>query len=355
MRKSIVNLFLLAIFICINSACMDRNNIEISWENSITLPGCKEMQKNVGLAGVYSGIIGNKILILGGANFPDKYPWEGGKKVWWPTLYSYNPDNNEWTVHDDFLPSPLAYGVSIQLPEGLLCIGGCNKNQCSNQVLLIKENNQSFTIDSISYPPLPVPLANAAGALTGNKIYIAGGQETMINESSTKHFFMLDLNQKDKGWQKMPDIPGLSRAYAVCAAQNGNVYLFSGRNFGPDQEMVVLADGLVFETETGKWKKIPGNYPVMAGTAIPYKQDKIILLGGVERILPASPEHPGFSRKARVFDTNANTMGLPINSPYPIPVTTHTVCDKNTFYITSGEIQPGIRTPHLLKGNIKSE
>lgn len=85
------------------------------------------------------GIVEGKLLVLGGANFPDKYPWEGGIKTWWATLYSYDLDTEEWTVYDDFLDRPLAYGVSISLPEGLLCIGGCDHARCSDKVFLIKK------------------------------------------------------------------------------------------------------------------------------------------------------------------------------------------------------------------------
>lgn len=46
-------------------------------------------------------------------------------------------------------------------------------------------------IDSVSYPSLPVPLANAAGAICDNCIYIAGGQESMVNERSTHHSICL--------------------------------------------------------------------------------------------------------------------------------------------------------------------
>ena len=105
------------------------------------------------------------MLVLGGANFPDKYPWEGGTKTWWSTLYSYDLQTGKWTVYDDFLDRPLAYGVSISLPEGLLCIGGCDRTQCSDNVFLIKKEEDSFVIDSVSYPSLPVPLANATGGM----------------------------------------------------------------------------------------------------------------------------------------------------------------------------------------------
>ena len=87
-------------------------------------------------------IVEDKLLVLGGANFPDKYPWEGGVKTWWSTLYSYDLHMDKWTVYDDFLNSPLAYGVSICLPEGLLCIGGCDRMQCSDKVFLIKKRGR---------------------------------------------------------------------------------------------------------------------------------------------------------------------------------------------------------------------
>ena len=75
-----------------NTACSRKgeNKIVMQWENSLLLPGCTGMLKNVGLAGAYSGIVEDKLLVLGGANFPDKYPWEGGVKTWWSTLYSYD-------------------------------------------------------------------------------------------------------------------------------------------------------------------------------------------------------------------------------------------------------------------------
>ena len=197
---------------------------------------------------------------------------------------------------------------------------------------------------------LPVPLANATGAIGDNCIYIAGGQETMTNEQSTNHFYMLDLLHKEKGWQKMPGWEGPSLAYAVSVVQGGRFYLFSGRSYAPNEVMVEYTEGYVYEPGSRKWSKIAGNFPVMAGTAIPYEKDKIILLGGVEEILPTSPEHPGFSRKLRVISTETNSLVDSLDCPYPIPVTTNAVYMGNDVYVVSGEIQPGIRTPLILKG-----
>lgn len=353
MNRNMTNTFLLVILMVMNAACSTTNRksaVDIKWNDTLVMPGCSGMEKNVGLAGAFSGVVGDKLVIVGGANFPNKYPWEGGTKVWWPTLYSYDLNSTSWTVQDHFLTSPLAYGVSIGLPEGLLCIGGCDKDQCSDKVQLIKYDNHSFVIDSLSYPPLPVPLANASGTILGDRIYIAGGQESMKNEKSAKHFFMFDLKDQKSGWQVLPQWEGASRGYAVCVAQDDKIYLFGGRSYGPDEEMKVQTDGFVYDPATGKWRILTGEYPVMAGTALPYQSDKILFFGGVEKLLPASAQHPGFSHEVRVFHAKVDSIEASFTCPFAIPVTTNVVRHLNTFYITSGEIQPGIRTPNILKG-----
>lgn len=351
-KRHLIILCLSLIVLSMSTSCFrkEEKRIEAQWENALLLPGCAGMPENIGLAGAYSGIVEGKLLVLGGANFPDRYPWEGGTKTWWSALYSYDLDTKNWSVFDDFLGRPLAYGVSISLTEGLLCIGGCDRVQCSNKVFLIKKERDSFVIDSVSYPSLPVPLANATGAVCGNCIYIAGGQESMVNERSTHHFYMLDLLHKEKGWQKMPAWDGPSLSYAVGVVQSGKFYLFSGRSYAPDKAMTEYTEGYVFEPDSKQWDKLTDTFPVMAGTAVPYENDKIILLGGVEELLPTSPEHPGFSRKVRILSTETNRLIDTIDCPYPIPVTTNAVYTQDIVYIVSGEVQPGIRTPLILKG-----
>lgn len=353
MRKSHFLIWGLSFMLVVmNLSCLRKKEkkIEVQWENSLLLPGCTGMLKNVGLAGAYSGIVDGKLLVLGGANFPDKYPWEGGTKVWWPNLYIYDLNTKEWTLSENFLHQPLGYGVSVSLPEGLLCIGGCDHLRCTDKVFLIKKNDCSFVIDSVSYPSLPISLANCTGALLDNCIYIAGGQETITNERSTHHFYRLDLLHKEKGWQELPSWEGPSLAYAVGVAQQGRFYLFSGRSFAPGETVIEHTEGYMFDPIKKQWSKLADSFPVMAGTAISYKEDKIMLIGGVEELLPTSPEHPGFSRKVRLLNTMTNTLIDTLNCPYPIPVTTNAICVGEEVYVVSGEIQPGIRTPLILKG-----
>lgn len=58
----------------------DRGNIELYWNNELILPPSSGMFPNKGLAGAYCGLVGNRLVIAGGANFPEQYPWDGGHK-----------------------------------------------------------------------------------------------------------------------------------------------------------------------------------------------------------------------------------------------------------------------------------
>jgi N-acetylneuraminic acid mutarotase len=44
-------------------------------------------QPNPGVAGAFAGVSHGALLLAGGANFPNGYPWQGGTKVWQPAIY----------------------------------------------------------------------------------------------------------------------------------------------------------------------------------------------------------------------------------------------------------------------------
>ena len=190
----------------------------IRWDSSLSLPQL-DGTPNIGIAGVFSGRIDGKLLIAGGANFPDRTPEANGEKRYHRDLYIYDPSGS-WQVIRDALPEPRAYGISVTLPEGVLCIGGCNVSDCTDQVLLLTldGNQPRFT----PWPSLPRPLANAAGALIGHRIYVAGGIEQVEEAATTRNFFMLDLHDRGRGWQELPPWPGPARAFAVAASQSGS-------------------------------------------------------------------------------------------------------------------------------------
>ncbi len=333
----------------------DASCLEIHWDIRLKLPSLKPSVENPGLAGAFSGIVDNHLIVMGGANFPDKKPWEGGVKQWWRTLYSLSlegAEESDWQIEEDFLLFPVAYGVSIQLPEGVLCIGGNDANQCYDKVWMVKRENSRWKIDT-DWPSLPEPLSCSCGVLLDQKIYILGGQTSMENQTATSHFFVLDLSRKEEGWKALPSWPGDPKGYAVCVAQNHSLYLFSGRDYDGKGVLKVHTDGYVYHPTENRWDKINQTFPVMAGVAMPYENDKILFMGGVEEVLPTTEDHPGFSKRIRCFDVQDQSLEILSTSPFPIPVTTNLVVNHDTIYITSGEVKPGIRIPYILRGIIE--
>lgn len=325
---------------------------KIQWDTDLSLPSLDEKKENPGVAGAFSGIINGCLLVVGGTNFPNKMPWEGGMKQWSKTLYSFDLINKKWTIIEDFLPNALGYGISIQLDNGLLCIGGCDINSCYSDVFLISSEQKKWVIDT-NWPILPVPLACGTGTISGNRVYLFGGQTSMNRQIASSYAFFLDLKDKKKGWQSLPSWPGEAKGYSVSTTLNGKIYLFSGRNYDDKELLNVHTDGFVFTPETETWSKLQGHFPVMAGSAFSDEKENIFFVGGVEKQFPTTPEHPGFCNKVRCYNTKSNNITLWSKSPYSIPVTTNLVKYGDTIYITSGEIRPGVRTPYILRGIIQ--
>lgn len=321
----------------------------IRWDTSLSLPQL-DGTPNIGIAGAFSGRIDGKLLIAGGANFPDRTPEANGEKRYHRDLYIYDASRG-WQVIRDALPAPRAYGISVTLPEGVLCIGGCDASECTDQVslLTLDGDRPRFT----PWPSLPRPLANAAGALVGHRIYVAGGIEQVGGgTAATRNFFMLDLHDRGRGWQELPLWPGPARAFAVAASQSDGFdncfYLFSGRDFSGDSAWTVHKDGYRYNPRLGSWERLEGEFPVMAGTAAPFGTNHILLIGG--RNGTNSDD-----RMLRLYHTITETLTeVPVSDEIDLPVTTNVLPDDDCILITSGEIRPGVRTPVLLRGTLQS-
>ena len=95
------------------------------------------------------------------------------------------------------LSKPLAYGASITLSDGILCIGGRDSSQCYEDVFFVTMQQGKLNV-SEDWPPLPFPLSNAAGALLDNKVYLFGGRKSVSPSRLSDSFFVLDLSNKSE-------------------------------------------------------------------------------------------------------------------------------------------------------------
>ena len=282
------------------------------------------------------------------SNFPEGTPAEGGVKRYHADTYVYDAASG-WRLFPDNLPEARAYGVAVRLPDGILCIGGCDERRCTADVRLLTLENGAPVLKD--YPSLPRPLAHAAGCRVGDRIYVAGGIGTVDDARTTSDFFVLDLHRLDRGWSELAPWPGPSRAFAVAAAQSDGFdncfYLFSGREFAPGEPWNVLDDGYEYNPRLDRWRRLEGSFPVMAGTALPFGTNHILMLGGRSAT-------NGDEAMLRLYHTvTGSTVETRAPEGVTLPVTTQLLATDDGLLVASGEVAPGVRTPVLLRGRIE--
>ena len=325
--------------------------------NKPVLTSLPALPDNEGWAGMYGGVSNGVLFCMGGAKFPYKRPWEGGKKKWYDHIYMLQ-DGKDWVKLEDKMPYPLAYGVSISYKENILIIGGCNENQYSNKVIVYQWNSKSM--QTLNYPDLPIPLANMTGTLVDHLAIIAGGCSDPSGKALSK-CYALDLENISGGWFEMPSFPGRERVVPVCAAYNGKFYLFSGETVsisaGNKQFRHILNDAfrlsLVQSNEkwTGSWEELapmPKGISA-AGSPIPVLENgTMVIWGGIDAItaLHKVPlTHPGMSKEMLLYfpDTDlwvnaGNVEDIPARVILPV------ILWNNQWVYISGEIKSAIRT-----------
>src|SRR5688572_19133828 len=79
---------------------------------------------SIGFAGAFAGTSNGALIIAGGANFPNRPPWEGGQKVWHDRIFVLPKRDGRWMELPERLPHPLGYGVSVSTGPLVFNIGG---------------------------------------------------------------------------------------------------------------------------------------------------------------------------------------------------------------------------------------
>ena len=178
----------------------------LEWHNLPELPHA--------LGGQLVGVIQDHLVVAGGSYFLTP-PWSGGTKQWVDTIYALGRNETKWQLVGH-LPSTLGYGVAISAPQGMLCIGGQTPSGNSRQTLLLHFQGNEIVIERLA--DLPETVANMAGALAGDTVYIAGGQLTPTSTAALHNFWSLSLSAPHARWSSLPPWPGPPRIFPVMVA-----------------------------------------------------------------------------------------------------------------------------------------
>lgn len=396
--------FLFAFFAVTTSFSQDDSAI-LDWSTEKSIPN------DLGFNGSFVGVHKDALIVAGGANFPDEPVWDGGNKKWYNDIYilENGADSNWIKIKDVKLPKEIAYGVSINTSEGVLCIGGSNKEGSQSDVYLLQWNKNKKIIEIKVLPSVPVPLGSMGGSVVNDVVYIVGGQETG-DVGSTSNFYSFNISSNISTakyiWKKLPDFPGESRSQPVVVGQSNGyqdcLYVFSGIHYDPTAEIThkMLGDVFEFDPHKNEWKQkesIPyNNTPgfengfLSAAPAIKTGDSHILIFGG------AGGEHQNLNARIKLWNaikeleqniTQTDIIQNEITSlkleERELMMTTsfsktiwayHTITDTWTrkgqipsdtqvvtkalkwnggIIIPGGEIRPGVRTNGILKGSIK--
>jgi N-acetylneuraminic acid mutarotase len=304
-----------------------------------------------GLAAPFAGVTGGALLVAGGANFPDRKPWEGGVKVWHDQVLALDHPGGTWKAAGR-LPRPLAYGVSVTWRDAVFCFGGSDAQHHYADGFSLTKRGGRLNLGAL--PPLPAPCANMAWAVAGSTLCVSGGIVTPEATECLRAFWTLDLNNPARGWNALEPCPGPARMLATAGAVSGDFLLFSGTGLsaGPDGKArrEYLRDAWRYSPGRG-WSRLadlprpavaaPSPAPLLAGRLLVLSGDDGSRVG----FQPLS-EHPGFARDALAYEPEADrwtSAGAVPFSRATVPVTFW----RGRFVMPNGESRPGVRSPEV--------
>ncbi len=346
---------LIYLFIFLNPLLSMSQTDQIRWSAFPSLPD------KLGFAGMYAGVASGTLVAMGGANFPDRYPWEGGKKKWYDHIYVM-PEGGQWRLSEQKLLLPSGYGVSVSYKGRIITAGGCTDTHHLTSVFSYSWNGSSLERESL--PNLPRPLAYMTGAILGDAMVILGGSEAPGGPPLTEAL-LLDLLKPDKGWQKIESWPGPGRILPVSGVWNNRLFLMSGEDNGVnsfgEKYRDILTDNyaLTLQKEGERWKArweklSPIPRGVAAGGTLPLLNgSRLIIWGGVDAVTAQyrNPEsHPGITRSVLCYYPGNDTWEYLGNQDQYTPLVTLPVIPyQDGWLYISGEVRPGVRTPAIIR------
>jgi N-acetylneuraminate epimerase len=347
LRPALTQLWLLGWLLAVNaSSAAELSAGDLRWEKLSPLPN------RGGLGSPYAGVSNGKLLVAGGANFPQAPPWEGGKKLWYDTVYALSEPQGDWKEVGKLM-RPMGYGVSATAPVGVVCAGGSDLQRHYRDVFLLQL--VAGGLESKALPLLPRPMANGCGAMSGNTLYVAGGIEEPNSTNALRTFWALDLAAATPAWRELEPSPGPGRMLAVAAVQDGAFFLISGTSLCGDAEgkpvRRYLTDVYRYRPSSG-WKRmadIPRPALAAPSPAPVVETSRILVLSGDDGTkLGFQPlqQHPGFTKDILAYQVMTDTWTRMGEVP-ATQVTVPAVAWRGRHVIPNGEIRPGVRTPDV--------
>jgi N-acetylneuraminate epimerase len=305
-----------------------------------------------GFGGMFAGTCGRALVAAGGANFPDRRPWEGGAKRWYDTVWLLDEPGGAWR-RAGRLPRPTAYGASSNTPSGVVCAGGGDADRHFEDVYRLTTKAGQVAVERL--PPLPRPCAFMSGATVGDTLYLAGGLERPDATACLRTFWALDLRRTDASWRELEPCPGPERMLAVAGSDGECFYLFSGAHLRTDTQgrpvREYLRDAWRYRPGSG-WRRLadlPRAAVAAPAPALHVGDGRLLILSGDDGTkVHFQPilEHPGFARDVLAYVPAQDSWTKAGEVPFS-RATAPTAKWRGMLVVVSGEARPGFRSPEV--------
>ena len=314
------------------------------WQALPELPGGE------GFAGMFAGRSHGMLLAAGGANFPDKRPWDGGRKQYYRDILVLG-DGSGWTRIGQ-LPAAVAYGCCVSWRDQVVCVGGTDGRTHFDSVLAMEYVDGRLELSEL--PALPTTQANACGALVGDTLCVLGGTEAIDSVRAMTRGFALDLAATTPVWRELPPLPAAGRVLAVAGAHDGSLYVLSGASLRPDAEQhpvrTYLRDAWRLQLARSRWQRLEDlpRPAVAAPSPAPIiGSGSMLILGGDDGSQAGIDprRHLGFARSSLHYHLVTDRWTTSEAPPVAVVTAPVVATDDGSFTVVSGELRPGVRTP----------
>lgn len=356
MRKMlyIIKLFLIMSILSNSIPVSAQTPQEVSFEKMKGFPA-DERGIEKGVSACFAGTIGNWLVMAGGCNFPDRPAADGGTKRFYKGIYAAPLGSGtllKWQRIGS-LPAACAYGVSVQLADGILCIGGNNQEGSFKDVVKIGMANGQATVEK--WPALPGAMDNFTGALCRRKVVVYDGSVML----------KLDLDHPDEGWEANGEVNGPKLGQPVSGSIDGDFCTWGGFTArSADKPATLRLAGLRYGAIPTELKTPTdhGNGAIFLGgaAAVNLADSVLLVAGGVNKDIfieavnhpqPGYMTHPiawyQFNPYVCVYDREG--WHIIARSKITARAGAALVRHHNDVYLVGGELKPGIRSAEIYR------
>ena len=305
-----------------------------------------------GVSAPFCGVVGDALVVAGGANFPDKSLLEGGAKRVYADIWAHT--DGEW-AHVGVLPDSTAYGATFAVDGALVLAGGNVCGVTTDKVYELTLQDGAAVLRAL--PPLPEPMEQCGWTRDGDRLYLVGGVGTTAVYACTIGEYV---------WTRLADLPE-PLFQPVAFASGGSLYVWGG--FNPET-LEVSDKGLVISSEVEKslWREAPsipdgGTFVGATGATLP--DGRLAVVGGVNRAIFAralhnipedripylskEPAEYQFRQAVYIFDPASGAWTLLGADPAcALAGPGVAVRPAGGLYVAGGELKPGVRSPRII-------